>query len=112
MVDFNSGCSIHDRLVLCSYKLDYTPFQVVRGRKPNCRHLRAFGYKFYVFKPCRICDGKVDRGSEEGVLFEYCKEDLCKFSRNNGGLNVASNDKKCHEFNGTIDVPAGEDNIR
>ncbi|XP_070049619.1 uncharacterized protein [Nicotiana tomentosiformis] len=51
--------------------LGKTPYELLRGRKPNITHLRAFGCKCFVHNNGKGSLGKFDDISDEGIFFGY-----------------------------------------
>ena len=51
--------------------IEKTPYELLKGRKPNISHLRAFGCKYYVHNNGKDSLGKFDPTSDEGIFLGY-----------------------------------------
>ncbi|XP_070032656.1 uncharacterized protein [Nicotiana tomentosiformis] len=51
--------------------VEKTPYELLKGRKPNISHLRAFGCKFFVHNNGKDSLGKFDPRSDEAVFLGY-----------------------------------------
>ena len=54
--------------------LEKTSYELLRGRKPNISHLRAFGCKCFVHNNGKDNLGKFDARSDEGIFLGYSLE--------------------------------------
>ncbi|CAM8956208.1 unnamed protein product [Rhodiola kirilowii] len=66
----NAACYILNRCYLRPI-LDKTPYELLKGRKPNISHLRVFGSKCYVHNNGKNQLGKFDPRSDEGIFVGY-----------------------------------------
>ena len=51
--------------------MEKTPYELLKGRKPNVSHFRAFGCKCFVHKNGKRNIGKFDERSDEAVFLGY-----------------------------------------
>ncbi|CAM8946439.1 unnamed protein product [Rhodiola kirilowii] len=65
-----AACHILNRASL-RVMLDKTPYELLRGRKPNISHLKVFGCKCFVHNNGKENLGKFDAKSDEGVFIGY-----------------------------------------
>ncbi|XP_070014477.1 uncharacterized protein [Nicotiana sylvestris] len=66
----NTACYIISRCMTRPL-IEKTPYELLKGRKPNISHLRAFGCKCYVHNNRKDFLGKFDPRSDEGVFLGY-----------------------------------------
>ena len=66
----NTACYTHNRAMIRSI-LNKTPYELLRGRKPNISHLRCFGAKCYVHNNGKNWLSKFDPLSDEAVFLGY-----------------------------------------
>ncbi|XP_021741922.1 uncharacterized protein LOC110708121 [Chenopodium quinoa] len=66
----NTACYIINRVMLRP-TLNKTPYELMKGRKPNISHLRAFGCKCFVHNNGKRNIGKFDERSDEAVFLGY-----------------------------------------
>ncbi|CAM8956844.1 unnamed protein product [Rhodiola kirilowii] len=66
----NAACYVLNRCYLRPI-LDKTPYELLKGRKPNILHLRVFGSKCYVHNNGKNQLGKFDPRSDEGIFVGY-----------------------------------------
>ncbi|CAM8903741.1 unnamed protein product [Rhodiola kirilowii] len=65
-----AACHILNRASLRSM-IGKTPYELLRGRKPNIAHLKVFGCKYYVQNNGKESLGKFDARSDQGVFVGY-----------------------------------------
>ncbi|XP_070054110.1 uncharacterized protein [Nicotiana tomentosiformis] len=63
--------SMGDKRCMVIPILEKTPYELLRGIKPNITHLRAFGYKCFVHNNGKEALGKFDDKSDEGIFLGY-----------------------------------------
>lgn len=51
--------------------LEKTPYELLKGRKPNISHLRTFGCRCYIYNNGKNNLGKFDARSDEGIFLGY-----------------------------------------
>ena len=51
--------------------LNKTPYELLRGRKPNVSHLHVFGCKCFILNNGRDNLGKFDAKADEGIFLRY-----------------------------------------
>jgi len=51
--------------------LNKTPYELLKGRKPNIMHLRVFGCKYFVHNIGKDALGKFDLRSDEAIFLGY-----------------------------------------
>jgi hypothetical protein len=51
--------------------LDKTPYEILKGRKPNLSHLRSFGCKCFILNNGKENLGKFDSKADEGIFLGY-----------------------------------------
>ncbi|KAK2364610.1 cysteine-rich RECEPTOR kinase [Trifolium repens] len=51
--------------------LDKTPYEILKGRKPNLSHLRSFGCKCFILNNGKENLGKFDPKADEGIFLGY-----------------------------------------
>lgn len=95
----NTACYIRNRLISASCKEKCTPYEVLRGKKPNVSHFKIFGSKAYVHKPNIRRDGKFDSRSEEGILVGYCSGNGYRILLNESKRIIESRDVTFDETN-------------
>ncbi|CAM8951647.1 unnamed protein product [Rhodiola kirilowii] len=66
----HAACHILNRASLQAM-IGKTPYELLRGRKPNISHLKVFGCKCYVHNNGKESLGKFDARSDEGVFVGY-----------------------------------------
>ena len=66
----NTACYVMNR-VLIRPILDKTPYELLRGRKPNDSHVHVFRCKCYILNNSRDNLGKFDAKAEEGIFLGY-----------------------------------------
>ncbi|CAM8943929.1 unnamed protein product [Rhodiola kirilowii] len=66
----NAACHVLNRCYLRPF-LNKTPYELLKGRKPNISHLRVFGYRCYVHSNGKDRLGKFDPRSDEGIFVGY-----------------------------------------
>ncbi|CAM8947603.1 unnamed protein product [Rhodiola kirilowii] len=66
----NAACYVLNRCYLRPI-LNKTPYELLKGRKPNISHLRVFGSKCYVHNNGKNQLGKFDPRSDEGIFVGY-----------------------------------------
>ena len=66
----NTACYIINRCMTRTL-VEKTPYELLKGRKPNISHLRAFGCKCFVHNNGKDSLGKFDPRSDEGVFLGY-----------------------------------------
>ena len=52
---------------------DLTPYEMLRGQRPDLSRLRVFGCKAYLHVSSKHQDGKSGHSAEEGILVGYGK---------------------------------------
>ncbi|XP_070056601.1 uncharacterized protein [Nicotiana tomentosiformis] len=68
--DVNTACYIINRCMTRPL-IEKTPYELLKGRKPNIYHLRAFGCNCFVHNNGKDSLDKFDPKSDEGVFLEY-----------------------------------------
>ena len=66
----STACYISNRAYIRK-KLDKTPYELYKGRKPNIAHLHIFGWKFFVHNNGKENLRKFDPKSDEGIFLGY-----------------------------------------
>ncbi|XP_075083368.1 uncharacterized protein LOC142167111 [Nicotiana tabacum] len=66
----NTACYLLNRYVV-RLILEKTPYELLRGRKLNITHLRAFGCKYFMHNNGKEALGKFDDRSDEGIFLGY-----------------------------------------
>ncbi|KAI4310665.1 hypothetical protein MLD38_035625 [Melastoma candidum] len=66
----NTEYYISNRVVIRP-KLDKTPYELLRGRKPNIFYFHPFGSVCYIWRPSKDNLGKFDAKSDEGIFLGY-----------------------------------------
>ena len=66
----NTGCYLINRCMIRSV-LNKTPYELLKGRKPNLGHLRAFGCVCFIHNNDKNNLGKFDAKSDEGFFLCY-----------------------------------------
>lgn len=66
----NTACYIINMCMIRSI-IEKTPYQLLKGRKSNITHLRAFGSKYFVHNNGKKAIGKFDAKSDESVFLGY-----------------------------------------
>lgn len=69
----NTACYILNRAYL-RYMLNKTPYELLKGRRPNISHLKVFGCRCYIHDNGKSQLGKFDPRSEEGVFVGYAMD--------------------------------------
>ena len=69
----NTACYIINRCMIRPL-LNRTPYELLKGRKPNIRHLRVFGCKCFVHNNGKECLGKFDPRSDEAIFLGYSSQ--------------------------------------
>ena len=54
--------------------LDKTPYELLKGRKPNLSHLRAFGCVCFIHNNDKDNLGKFDAKSDKGIFLGYSSQ--------------------------------------
>ena len=54
--------------------LNKTPYELLKGRKPNLAYLRAFGYVCFIHNNDKDNLGKFDAKSDEGIFLGYSSQ--------------------------------------
>ncbi|KAI9120231.1 hypothetical protein K1719_008879 [Acacia pycnantha] len=65
-----SGSYISNRAYLWK-KLNKTPYELYKGRKPNLSHLHVFGCKCFIHNNGKDNLGKFDAKADEGIFLGY-----------------------------------------
>ena len=71
--EVNTGCYLINRCMIRSV-LSKTPYELLKGRKPNSAHLRALGCVFFIQKNDKDNLGKFDAKSDEGIFLRYSSQ--------------------------------------
>nr|XP_009778715.1 PREDICTED: uncharacterized protein LOC104228028 [Nicotiana sylvestris] len=66
----NTACCLLNRCMIKPI-LKKTPYELLRGRKPNITNLRAFGCKYFMYNNGKEALGKFDDRSDEGIFLGY-----------------------------------------
>ena len=66
----NTGCYLINRCMIRSV-LNKTPYELLKGRKQNLAHLRAFGCVCFIHNNDKDNLGKFDAKSDEGIFLGY-----------------------------------------
>ena len=66
----STTCYISNWAYICK-KLDKTPYELYRGRKPNLSHLHIFACKCFIHNNGKDNLGKLDPKSDEGIFLGY-----------------------------------------
>ena len=69
----NTGCYIINRCMIRSV-LDKTPYELLKGRKPNLAHLRTFGCVCFIHNNDKDNLGKFDAKSDEGIFLGFSSQ--------------------------------------
>ena len=69
----NTACYIINRVMIRSI-LNKTPYELLKGRKPNIAYLRAFGCKCFVHNNGKRNLGKFDERSDEAIFLGYVSD--------------------------------------
>ena len=69
----NTGCYLINRCMIRSV-LNKTPYELLKGRKPNLAHLRAFGCVCFIHNNDKDNLGKFDAKSDEGIFLRYSSQ--------------------------------------
>ena len=64
------ACYISNRAYIYK-KLDKTPYELYKERKPNIAHLHIFGCKYFVHNNGKENLGKFDPKSDEGIYISW-----------------------------------------
>ena len=66
----NTSCYIINRCMI-KHILNKTPYELLKGRKPNIMHLRVFGCKYFMHNNGKDALGKFDPRSDEAIFLSY-----------------------------------------
>ena len=66
----NTACYVINR-ILIRPKLNKTPYELLKGRKPNISHFHAFGCKVFILNNGKDQIGKFDSKADEGIFIGY-----------------------------------------
>jgi hypothetical protein len=66
----STACYVLNRAIIRPI-LDKTPYEILRGRKPNISHLHIFGCKCFILNNGKELLGKFDAKSDEGIFLGY-----------------------------------------
>ena len=66
----STTCYISNHAYICK-KLDKTPYELYKGRKPNLSHLHIFGCKCFIYNNGKDNLRKFDPKSDEGIFLGY-----------------------------------------
>jgi len=66
----NTTCYVLNRVLIRSI-LKKTPYELLKGRKPNISHLKVFGCKCFILNKGKDNLGKFDSKAYEGILLGY-----------------------------------------
>ena len=66
----HTACYVINR-VLLRPNLNKTPYELLKGHKPNISHLHAFGYKCFILNNGKRALGKFDSKADEGIFLGY-----------------------------------------
>ena len=66
----NTACYVLNR-ILIRPMLNKTPYELLKGRKPNLLHLHVFGCKCFVLNNGKDNLGKFDVKADEGIFLGY-----------------------------------------
>ena len=69
----NTECYLINRCMIRSV-LDKTPYELLKGRKPNLVYLRAFGCVCFIHNNDKDNLGKFDAKSDEGIFLGYLSQ--------------------------------------
>ena len=69
----NTECYLINRCMIRSV-LDKTPYELLKGRKPNLVHLRAFGCLCFIHNNDKDNLEKFDAKSDEGIFLGYSSQ--------------------------------------
>lgn len=58
-------------MILIRPILNKTPYELLKGRKPNLSHLYVFGWKCFVLNNGKDGLGKFDAKADEGIFLGY-----------------------------------------
>lgn len=64
------ACYIFNRILIHNI-LSKTPYELIRGRKPNVSYLHVFGCKCFILNNGKDNLGKLDAKSDEGIFLGY-----------------------------------------
>ena len=64
------ACYVLNRILIHPI-LDKTPYELLKGRKPNLSHLHVFGCKYFVLNNGKDNLGKFDAKVDEGIFLRY-----------------------------------------
>ena len=68
----NTRCYILNRALVRS-SLKKTPYELLKGKKPNVSYFKVFGCKCFVHNKNKNQLGKFDAKSDEGIFLSYSK---------------------------------------
>jgi len=66
----NTACHVLNKIIIRPI-LDKTPYELLKGRKPNLLHLRFFGCKCFILNNGKDKLGKFDAKADEGIFTGY-----------------------------------------
>ena len=66
----NTSCHVLNRITIRPI-LDNTPYELLKGRKPNLSHLRVFGCKCFILNNGKDKLGKFDAKADDGIFLGY-----------------------------------------
>jgi len=66
----NTACHVLNRVIIRPI-LDKTPYELLKGRKPNLSHLRVFGCKCFVLNNGKDKLGTFDAKADDGIFLGY-----------------------------------------
>jgi len=66
----NTTCHVLNRVIIRP-TLDKTPYELLKGRKPNLSHLRVFGCKCFVLNNGKDKLDKFDAKADDGIFLGY-----------------------------------------
>lgn len=66
----NTACHVLNRIVIRPI-LHKTPYELLKGRKPNLSYLRVFGCKCFILNNRKDKLGKFDAKVDEGIFLRY-----------------------------------------
>ena len=66
----STTCYVLNRILIRPI-LDKTPYEILKGRKPNLSYLHVFGCKCFVLNNGKENLGKFDAKADEGIFLRY-----------------------------------------
>ena len=66
----NTACHVLNRIIIRPI-LDKTPYELLKGRKPNLSHLRVFACKCFILNNGKAKLGKFDVKADDGIFLGY-----------------------------------------